>query len=566
MEQHKIAEKAKLVESSPSNDHFPSSEACSVGAETPSTYILSSTYNSSSEESSSSINNLPADKILLNEKAEEPLCGGNGSGLRHFPNIDIDQNSRKESRMTAASVFRILSKPISKVAAIAVVLLVCGLFLADRSNKENNYRRLVDRAELDDLSNDFPQAIKSWKSAINQATDLGDGNKTLADLYFRLAKDQAALGERSIRGNEAATQELEKAIALYETVPYTLPEQMRAKDYLLQTLPNVTEDDLVTPWFETPESQHLLNIANESLVKGQIANAIEDFQKYVSKSNDPFSASQNVLLSTWKKLEKAIPAHSELAEKALPLMLEAAYVEKFVTAQPYDLDPIEELKKTCREENLLLDQTIAKTGRDPKNFQVMKALGLQLLHNKEYKAASVCYLRCLAMKQDPEIQKNIRLCYVASHPSSLIAAERRLSVLNDLRALYAEAFGETSGHVTETLSQMATIYFQTGELEQAEKLMKEVLARTRQERTQSKSTRRNIALTVWNTPEFAYDELFKFYVLTGDLGKARALNLIGKNDTALDTHYGDNLKEHFVRLCGKSNRMDDPALKEQQQH
>ncbi|MBS1957171.1 MAG: hypothetical protein JST89_23480 [Cyanobacteria bacterium SZAS-4] len=539
MEQHKIAEKAKLVESSPSADHSPETDI-------------------SSSDSSSS------DNPPSNDSAADATVNAKRSDLSHFPDINIERNAHEQSTTTARSLARFLNKPVPRIATMAMLVIVFGFLIADRSNKENNYRRLIDRAELDDLSGNYSQAIKSWKAAINQATDLGDGNKTLADLYYRLARDQAITEERSVKGNAAATQALEKAIALYESVPYTLPEQMRAKEDLLLTLPSESRlEELVSPWFETPESQKLLNQANVSIEKGQIAKAIVDFRNYVSQSNDPFCASQNVLVSTWKKLEVAIPAHSELSEKAMPLMLEVVFAEKCVAEPPYELDSIEELKKASREANLLVDRTIAKTGRDPHSFEALKALGLQLLHNKEYKAATVCYLRCLAMKEDPEAQKNIALCYAALHPSSLLAAERRLSVLNDLRALYTEGFGDSSGQVTKTLSQMATIYWETGELAQAEKLMKEVLERSRQDRTKNQSVRRNVALTEWNTPEFAYLELFKFYVLTGRPGKARDLYALAKKDTTLNTQYGDDLKEHFVRLCGKSNQMDDPLLKVQ---
>lgn len=560
MKPDRIAAKAKLVESSPS-DHNPATGYNATTGHSPAT-----DPNPSSDDTHSS------DEISFSNGIAESLvgtaCDSKSSGdhhekssdsnstcraeLTHFPNIDIEQSVRKESTTIFSSIARFLSRPLTRFAAIVILVLTCVFLIADRSNKEDNYRRLVDRAELDDLSENFPQAIESWKAAIVQATSLGDGNKTLADLYFRLAKNEATIGSQL-----DASRSIERSIALYETVPYTLPEQVRAKDQLLNTLPLVRQPELGSTGYETIFSAKLLDKAHTSLKKRDIESTIVNFRNYVSNSNDPFSGSQNESLAIWKELEASIPPHTKMAEKAIPLMLEVIYAEKFVPSPPYDRDSIELLKASYKEANSLLDQTIAKTGRDPKDYQTTKALGIQMMHSTEYKAAMVCFWRCLAIKNDPDVQKNIRACYSGLHPSSTIAAEERLSVLNDLHQLNAEAFGEESVHVTQTLIQSAETYWDIGDFERAEALLKKALERTLQKSATAKVVRRNMALSPWNNPELAYDEVFKFYALTGSSQKARALFLRADRDGSLDKALIMDLKEHYVKFCGKSNKMDN---------
>lgn len=546
MKQNKIAEKAKLLEGP-------------AAGETSLIEVDLECVSSTKEETETTAQANESAENLSSKKLTESYSSKNLK-VSHFPNIDTEQGEQ-ECATTPNSMFHRLNAPLVKFFVITVLLMGCMLVVADRSSKENNYRRLIDRAELDDLSNNFSQAIVSWKAAIVQAISLGDGNKTLADLYFRLAKDEAIVGSSdSSQGNEAATRDLEKAVALYEKVPYTLPEQARTKEFLLDTLPYVTNPNLTAPGYETPLTEQLLNRAITSLNKGEIKTAFADFRNYVSQSNDPFAGSQNVEFSIWRKLENSIPKHSEFAENAVPLMCEVTYAEKFVPKAPYSTDSIAQLVANYRAANLLLDRTIANTGRNPNDYQTTKLLAEKLVRDKEYKAATVCYLRCLEIKHDSAVQNGLAECYRKLHPSSQVAADKRLSVLRDLHDLYAEAFGEESVHVTKTITQCATIHRDIGEFGKAEELFKEALERTRLRNEEEKLLRTNTSLTSWKNPELAYDELFRFYVLTGNSVKARELFMRAEKDNLVDKSLLGDLQKHYVQFCGKSNHLNDTVL------
>lgn len=408
-------------------------------------------------------------------------------------------------RLFANSRVRFICFAVVTIAAVNVI----STTLAERSANENLYRKYLDQARVGELGGDYAKASRFWKSAIEIATNLGDGDKAIADLYLRLAPIDALANKSS---QKVSQEDLRQAIAHYERVPNTTFQQIRTKEELLRYLSIPTEPEFFGKAINSASAANLEKRAISLLNQGKIALAIDSFRKFVdiTEGLDDFGFYQrppSPIPNALKKLNAAIKHNSPLADLALPLMHDRAYYERF----------------KLRSSLSMLDNTIAKSGRDPNDRETRKVLGDQALERGEFRSSIIEYQRCLGMKDDPTIRLRLQRCYVGLQPKPGSDAAETLSTLADLKKLHSDAFGANSKHVTKILERFAIAYLALGDFAKAEQLRKEILARELADPNMEERLNNDPMLNGKSPIITAYEDLLDLYLREGKLREARTL-------------------------------------------
>jgi tetratricopeptide (TPR) repeat protein len=417
----------------------------------------------------------------------------------------ISTSAEFSVRLLANSQVRFICFAVVTIAAVNVI----STTLAERSANENLYRQYLDQARVGELGGDYAKASRFWRSAIEIATKLGDGDKAIADLYLRLAPIDALANESS---KKVSQEDLRQAIAHYERVPNTTFQQIRTKEELLRYLSIATEPEL---WGKAINSAAAANLEKRSislLNQGKIAVAIESFRKFVdaTEGSDDFGLYEHPpspIPNALKKLNAAIKLNSPLADLALPLMHDRAYYERDKRRSKFSM----------------LEDAIAKSGRDPNDRATRKILGDQTLERGEFRSAIIEYQRCLGMKDDPTIRLRLQRCYIELQPKPGSDAAETLSTLSDLKKLQSDAFGANSKHVTKILERFAIAYRALGDFEKAEQLRKEILTRELADPNMEERLNNDPMLNGKSPIITAYENLLDVYLQEGKFREARTL-------------------------------------------
>jgi tetratricopeptide (TPR) repeat protein len=200
----------------------------------------------------------------------------------------ISSSNKFLTRLLANSRVRFICFAVVTIAVVNAI----STTLAERSANENLYRNYLDQARVGELGGDYAKASRYWKSAIEIATKLGDGDKAIADLYLRLAPIDALANKSS---QKVPQEDLRQAIAHYERVPNTTFQQIRTKEELLRYLSIPTEPELFGKTIDCTSAANLEKRSISLLNQGQIALAIASLRKFVdtTEGSDEFGLYQH---------------------------------------------------------------------------------------------------------------------------------------------------------------------------------------------------------------------------------------------------------------------------------
>jgi tetratricopeptide (TPR) repeat protein len=235
-----------------------------------------------------------------------------------------------------------------------------------------------------------------------------------------------------------------------------------------------------------------------------------------------------------KKLNAAIRQNSPLADLALPLMHDRAYYERFDSLRKFSM----------------LDNTIAKSGREPNDGETRKLLGDQAFERGEFRSTIIEYQRYLGMKDDPTIRLKLQRCYVELQPKPGSDAAETLSTLSDLKRLQSDAFGANSKHVTKTLERFAIAYLALGDFAKAEHLRKEILARELADPNMEERLNNDPMLNGKSPIITAYGDLLDLYLQEGKFREARTLfNQAIRQFKPTEDMYAIDLLNQYELIC-----------------
>ncbi len=442
----------------------------------------------------------------------------------------------------------------TKVRFIGVALFAIvaanqiSLMIAERCANENLYRKHVEQAQLADLNNDYAKFGQCLRNAIQVATSLGDDNKDIADLYIKLS----SIDERQPSKTDAKI-DLRKAISLYKKVPFTNLQQIRAEERLLSILMVETHSDTdigvgaVNENLYTNFQQRVIPLLDH----GKFDLAIYAFRKYLYRTEfkidfAPDRYPPNFVQNGVKTLNAKIQDGNPLAIRALPLMEEFAYFSDL----KYWHSPLSVREANLRVAYLMVDEMIAKTGRDPNDFKTRKRLGDQAFEHHNFRCAIMEYQRCLGMQDDLDTRLKLQKANFELQPKCVGDPSEIFATLEDLKKLRGDSFGANSKHVTKTLERLESVYAAWGNYANAVQLRKEIVARELVYLNMEERLDNDFDMNGISPKIIAYEGLLNWYLGLGNFKEARTLfNSALEKFSAKERTHAENFYFLYELIC-----------------
>ncbi|MBS1956677.1 MAG: hypothetical protein JST89_20990 [Cyanobacteria bacterium SZAS-4] len=438
----------------------------------------------------------------------------------------------------------------------AVAMTLFWFMLAERSKNEALYREYLEQGRKAESEHDFEMASSYWVSACYIGKKIGANDREIGDLYVKLSDWDKK------RSRLIATEDARQAISHYKKVPNTNIEQIRAEERLVSLLPLPT-DVFSMPTtckpFDLVKCRRLSIVADSLLKLGKLAYAIRAFDEYLNEAGAAegyvrADSPTNLVRSGMKSLDEKIKAGDPLASYSLPLMHDWVY---------YAIATCNEGPEDGRLVAIsMLDKMIAKTGRDPNDWETRKRLGDQSFERHHMRAAIVEYERCLGMREDEAVRLKLRKCAIELSPNYELGweASETLSTLGDLKKLNAETFGVDSKQVTEVLRKYAWAYRALGDSVREEQMRKEILTRVLS-RPDMEERNYNDEQVNGNSPKVnAYTDLLLLYDLEGKFAEARkTFNQAAEKLSAKERYHADSLRFTFQMTCLEAGWLKESA-------